>query len=315
MNMRFVIDETSWRFDDMTLDDCLTALDQLMDQIELAADQKHGVCYSEELFYQPVWREKSFYELLAPDSGFTISRDLNERLSILIHSLHTWQELDLPQPDTNQVHFNGQPQSAASIAWAHHQTKINKSNAVACLVLSPQRIGGSHDIAVANQNELIWLVADVGSYQGFFRWLITDASKNPNEMAHFSQSAFLNLDFRDHVFHGIKDMSKPYHAVVDDVVRHLAALSDYGREIFSQHFEDASNKFREFKVIMSPENGNTKQNKTAREQRTRQHHGKDVIFWWHSKLEVDRDRIHFYPNDVNNGGRILIGIFCRHLDT
>jgi hypothetical protein len=312
---RFVIDETSWQFDHLALGDCCDELEQLLDKIEKAIQEKHGVCYSEELFCQPVWQNKMFHELIDRNSGYAISRDTYERLFSIIYKLPKWQDLELSLPETDQVDFDGQPQTAASIAWAHQQSHADKNNAVACLVLSPKRICGKHKITVAKRTVSLWLVADWNSYQGFFRGLITDISKNPDEMAYFSESAFLNLDFRDHVFQGIKDMSKPYQALVGDIVKHLAALSDHGKEIFSGELEDASDKFRPLGVNMSPESGKTKQNKKACDQRTFSHKEKEVIFWWHSKLEPDRDRIHFYPNNVRTGGKIIIGIFCKHFNT
>ena len=43
--------------------------------------------------------------------------------------------------------------------------------------------------------------------------------------------------------------------------------------------------------------------------------GKTYRCEWHSKLEEHRNRIHFDVGDSTTGGRILIGIFHRHLPT
>jgi hypothetical protein len=158
-------------------------------------------------------------------------------------------------------------------------------------------------------------VADHASYQGFFRWLICETSKNPAELAQWTQSAFLQLDFHADALHGIKSMSKPFHELLPDLVCHLSALSDHGKAIFSQPWAEAPARFGQYGVDMSQENGHTKSNDKARKQRTRTHKGKEVVFWWHSKLERHQNRIHFYPDEAASTGRILVGIFCKHLDT
>ena len=315
MSIRFVIDESSWRFDQMTPLSCSEALDQLLDQIELALEQGHGVCYSEELFHQRVWQEKMFYDLLDPDCGFHISREISERLSSIIYKLPMWQDLPAPQAVNAEIQINSKLVQAASIVWAAQQTLNSQNNAVAALILPTCHAAGCHTVSLVADSVSVWLVAERDSYQGFFRWLILTTSKNPAELAQWAHSAFLQLDFYADALSGIKSMEKPYKELVGDLVRHLAALSDHGKAIFSQNWEDAPARFGQYGVDMSMENGKTKRNKDARDDRTKIHNGKEVVFWWHSKLERHQNRIHFYPNDAANTGRILVGIFCKHLRT
>lgn len=311
MNVRFVIDETCWQFDHVTISQCCIDLDSLLDQIEQALNQRHGVCYSEELFYQPVWHDKTFYDLLAYDSGFHIPQEIYERLASLIYRLPKWEELEL-QNGVTQLNSDEGSQATSSIDWALHKS-VKKDMSIACLVLTTSKKIGLHNLPHNNRETPVWFVADNLSYQGFFRWLIIETSKQPTELEQFAVSAFFNLEFRDDVFHGIKDMSKPYIELVDDLVRHLAALSDHGLEIFSKPWDQATSAFGNHKVNLSSENGNTKSNARAKKQRTYFHNGKEFTFWWHSKLSPDRDRIHFCPNDANTNQKILIGIFCQHL--
>ncbi len=314
MSIRFVIDESCWRFERMVPDDCCRALDQLLDQIELALEHRHGVCYSEQLFWLPVWHEKTFYDLLAPDSNFRLPHEINERLASIIYRLPTWEELAQSQPKTNQVDIGGSVKCAASLAWAASQNRGVPANAVAALVLSG-RMSGRCEVNADNACTSLWLVANKADYQGFFRWLILEASNNPAELEQWAASAFLQLDFYANAIQGIKSMSKPYSVLLPDLVRHLSALSDHGQAIFSQSWDEVPARFGQHGVDMSTENGNTKSNSTAKKQRTRNHLGKEIVFWWHSKLERHQDRIHFYPDDAAKTGRIVVGIFCRHLDT
>lgn len=319
MNMRFVIDESSWQFDHLPHETCsavvVQLLDQLLDQIELALSHDHGVCYSEELFWQTVWQDKTFYDLLAPECACHIPHEIYERLSSIIYKLSTWQELPAPQPINAPIYVNGEALHAASIAWAAIQTQANQASAVAALILPSCRPAGCCTVGIETGNTPIWLVADSASYQNFFRWLITETSQNPAQLAQWARSAFLQLDFYADAMHGIKSMSKPFRELLPDLVRHLAALSDHGQKIFSDSWIDAPNRFGQYGVNMSPENGNTKGNDKARRERTKTHEGREVVFWWHSKLEPHQDRIHFYPDDAAKTGRILVGIFCKHLTT
>ena len=315
MSIRFVIDESSWRFDQMTPLSCSEALDQLLDQIELALEQGHGVCYSETLFWQQVWRGKMFYDLLDPDCDFPISREISERLFSIINRLPMWQGLPAQQAINAEIQINGKLVQAASIAWAAHKTLTGQTNAVAALVLLGCHAAGCHTVGLGAANVPVWLVAGRDSYQEFFRWLILNASKNPAELGQWAHSAFLQLDFHADALPGIRHMSKPYRELLPDLVHHLAALSDHGKAIFSEPWIDAPTRFGSIGVNVSAENGNTKRNDNARKQRIKQHNGKEVIFWWHSKLEPHQNRIHFYPDDAANTGRILVGIFCEHLLT
>lgn len=322
MSNRFVIDETSWKFDSLTVEQCNTALEGLLDQIELATQHQHQVHYSEELFSQAVWQNKSICDLLACDSQFRLSPEVNERIWPIINRLTMWQDLHLPQPACEDIHCAGGIEKAASLAWAVTQTSANAADAVAGLILDvpmpTRRSKGMHHITLAGSSKSvpIWLVGTADSYQNFFRWIITETSQNPADMAALARSAFAHLDFIEGAFAGIKDMEKPYRTLVADLVKHLAALSDHGPRIFTDtSWQDVPQHFGQFGVVLSLESGNTKKNSGAKKERTRQHNGKEYVFWWHTKLERHQNRIHFSPDDVKSKGSILIGIFCLHLTT
>lgn len=107
-------------------------------------------------------------------------------------------------------------------------------------------------------------------------------------------------------------MSRGLPQIAPDIVHHLGALSDYGQTVFQAAWIGAGASFGARGVNLSDENGKTKQNQVARKERARLIDGKEVLFWWHTKIEPDRDRIHFNPDSVSSGSKILIGIFCRH---
>ena len=109
-------------------------------------------------------------------------------------------------------------------------------------------------------------------------WLIT----------HSVTSSFVN-----NCFDGIRKMSKICPDLAPDIVAHLSAFSDAGQRIFSGRWQDAQAEFGSIHINISDENGATKSDKKAAAERT--FDGKEMHFWWHSKIEPHRDRIHICP--------------------
>src|SRR5271166_3854792 len=171
----------------------------------------------------------------------------------------------------------------------------------------------SFSVGLLDATASVWFVSSARDAEYFFRWLIVEATVNPDEMEALSASAFRNLDFVTGAFNGIKSMSKPYRKLRQIIVVHLGAFSDEGARIFSGAWDRVPTEFGSLGVDISDENGDTKRNRIARIQRTRTVAGEQRVFWWHTRLERDRDRIHICPEKVRDRGRILVGIFCRHL--
>lgn len=288
----------------------------MLDLIDEAYEQGHSACYSEDLFYTLVWQNKSFYDLYESGSPISISREVRERVASIFGRLPKWSELPFPEPAAFEVQIEqGDEVWAPSIAWAHEQLIKDRSCAVACIIFPHGRPAGFLSVNVNRHTESLWFVANSQNYCDFFRWLITDTTKNPNEMESFAPSAFPAIDFVPGAFNGIKNMSKSYRELVKPLVSHLSVLSDQGKRIFEGDWRFASAEFGSWGVVISDENGNTKGNKEARKERTIKVDGTDITFWWHCKLEPDRDRIHLYPDRISTGGRLMVGIFCNHLQT
>jgi hypothetical protein len=312
--VRFVIDETSWCFEKLAPATCVEAFEVMLDRLDHAYEQGHAACYSEELFSVCVWQDKTFYDLYAIDSPVPIPHEVRERLASVFNRLPKWQDLEIPWPSSFDVRIDGDvAQHAASVAWAHAETLREPSGAVACVIFPGRKEGGCRDVAVAEQHAPIWFVSSEEHYSAFFRWLITETTRNPGELAAFALSAFPAIEFVVGVFDGIKGMSKPYRNLVADLVVHLGALSDHGQRIFAGPWLRVPQEFGALRVEISDENGNTRANAHARNARTVVIRGEQVVCWWHTKLQPDRDRIHIFPYHLRTGGKLVVGIFCRHL--
>ncbi|MHC2371320.1 hypothetical protein ACVIQT_005968 [Bradyrhizobium diazoefficiens] len=259
---------------------------------------------------------KSFYELYAEDSPIRISYEVRERVAAIFARLQTWQDLDCDWPDSFEVSVDGAALEAApSIAWAHAQTTRGIQHSAACIAHPTRRREGCVEVILSDRTQAVWFVSSAQQFQCFFRWLIAHATRNHNEMLELCKPAFHSLDFVDGALDGIKSMSRPYNHIVGDIVRHLSAFSDHGQRIFSGPWSRVSAEFGPLGVDISDENGGTKSNRIARNERTRIHQGVETVFWWHSKIEPHRDRIHISPENVKKGEPIVVGIFCEHLTT
>lgn len=292
------IDENSFDFNHLSPQQCADALDQLCDRIEQAQADGHTVFYSDDLFWRQVSGAAMFYDLLnLPE--WQQYRDVFDRMSVALARLAAWQEslpADAPQlPDTR--------------TWV--ATQCQAGNPAAALVLSPPESGA----CILHQGTAIYLIATAANYAQFFRDLLAQSNTHWRDNEAWFASAFAGLAFVEGALAGIKDMEGDATALRCEVLRHFAVLADHGHAIFAASQEHAAKELVSLGVNASPENGNTKANQKAKKERTRHHQGRDIVFWWHSKLEKHRNRIHFYPDEVRDGKPILIGILCRHLST
>jgi hypothetical protein len=94
-------------------------------------------------------------------------------------------------------------------------------------------------------------------------------------------------------------------------------LSDHAAELFSTlqatRRDEIGPRLSALGANASDENGQTKRNHKCERDRTRTYRGRDLTFWWHSKLQPHVDRIHFlYQAREGNHGFIVIGIFTEH---
>ena len=312
MTIRLVIEETSWRFDGIPAADCIEALEALLDRIDDAYADGHDSCYSEDLFDVFVLEDKRFFDLCGDDSPLPIPIEVRERIASIFGRIQKWQDISLP--DHFDVRVGTEPmQFAPSIAWAHPRSVEQPLDRPACLVFAPVRADGCFPVTVNDVTRDVWFIAGRPSYNKYFRALIEQFSGSPQEMESLSQSAFPELEFRPGCFGGIKDMSKPYKELAKPIVHHLGTLNDEGARIFGGPRERVAAEFGAFGIDISNENGNTKNDDEALNERTKIVGGQEVQFLWHMKLERHCDRIHLHPGRVSAGGRIMVGIFCNHL--
>lgn len=310
---RFAIDERSFQLAGLPAGQVATAIKALIDLVREVTNAGHGVCFDPDMFTMPVWAGLSFYELF---TAGTVGLSVEDQIAATTYfsTIVRWDDVDGAAPTALDVSVAGGPtETSGTIAWAHTRASLKLSGA-ACISCAATRRLGLNDVQLIGGGlEKIWFVNDMPGVRDYFRGLLSAYAGAPADLELLAGDAFPALTFVDGSFAGVKGMSRGLPQIAPDIVRHLGALSDYGQAVFQAAWIDAEASFGAKGVSLSDENGKTKQNKVARQERARTIGGQEVLFWWHTKIEPDRDRIHFNPDQVPSGGKIMIGIFCRHL--
>jgi hypothetical protein len=312
--MRYVMDETCLDFNGCTNEEYINSLEYVLDVLDDAILAGYDCFYSSEMFLRLVYNEFSIWELFNPQSPIAISAEVRIRLAVIFSKLKSIQDFDDEDIYKSSFKFKETGvECCHSVAWA-------------CFIM----LSGADEIAICITSNLscnegllimesdlgcvdLWFVASQKSSQNMFRWIICNFTSSPSEMENYASYAFTNLNFIEGAFNGIKGMSKPYANLLEPIVKHLSTLSDEGERIFSGRREDIEAEFGAYGVNLSDENGATKRNSRTKSERTAKFKNQDRHFWWHTKLEKHKDRIHFCPADLPSGGKIIIGIFCYHL--
>ena len=254
-------------------------LEETLDIIDDALERGHGCCRSEELFCIPVREGRSFWDLCAANSPIVIPREVLVRITVAFDRMPVWEDLDGQCPDSFEAAVNGGAmEDAPSIAWAHAQAQFDKRRSMACITHRKRHGSGQLDVLVGTTSVPLWFVSTARDCERYFRWLIIETTSSPGQMKALAASAFRDLQFVDGVFDGIKSMSKPYTAIAPAIVAHLAAFSDEGRRIFDGPRPRVAAEFGALGIDISDENGNTKGNRRARNERTLLVDGEERVF-------------------------------------
>lgn len=314
--MQYVVDESVMDFNGLDVECSYEIIESVLDRMDDALLSGASCFYSEELFNIQVCDGLTLWDLCVEGSPVPLSYEIQARLAAIFGRLQTWESLGDHVLEDVEVRLDETiVVNARSIAWAHQKFTKNHDDLVACIVGTGRTPSGLKEVFVGGKGAELWFIGSGRDDERLYRWLIINSTSCPAELEELSPMAFKGLDFIDGAFNGIKGMSKPYRSLLPDLIKHLSALSDEGRNFFNGPWDEVDAKFGSLGVNLSDENGSTKRNGVARHERTRDWKGCSRIFWWHTKLERHQDRIHFCPDGVSRGENILIGIFCHHLTT
>lgn len=308
--MIFALDERGWEVGAKSAGAWIEALELVLDLIDELIERGHSLAYSESIFLEPITSTLTLYDLYAPDSPIEILPELRVRIAVTFSRAAKLEDVFASDADFNVEIGSSQIERAETIAWAAARYLHDESQITPCI---SNVSTGLHTIKYQGKSLPIWLVNSTELVEHFFRWLIVATTSKPSHIEELSSEAFRKLAFVAGSFDGIKRMTGSYASLIEKIVHDLAFLSDNGKQIFSQSWQDVSKKFGAGNVDISDENGSTKQNGTAKRERAIKYEGVDLFFWWHIKIEPHQNRIHICPDKASSGGPIVVGIFCHHL--
>ncbi len=301
--LRFVVDESSWDLAGLRPRDFEDALEALLDRLDTASKrQEEAQLY--EGFYDFDGVTPRPFRLLFEPNEIIQDCDLRLRVSRALDRLAVWtDEVAL------DVDMDGSTLLAPSIAFAHD--KVGQGQALACLTLRTAGRSGPLDVTVDGRTQTVHFVTDEPEHRAFFRDAIEVENADDKAYPALAASAFPELRWADGLWGGLHDFSKPFRELRAEVTRHLGVLDDHGLPICREHRpQDWQAHFGSHGVTATGENGRTMRNNRARRDRTRTWDEAEHVFWWHAKIEPDRDRIHFLYDA--GAGCIVVGIFTEH---
>lgn len=255
--------------------------------------------------------------LYEADFPGALDRDLRLALAEAINRCVEWDARE-PLPVPVHVEVDGEQFVAHTIAFTHAQAGAGRATANLCLGCAGR--SGRREVTRGGVTCSLHFVATEAERLPFLREVpeIEDLDEDAY-MAH-APHAFPTLYFVAGMAQQFRRFTRPYRDLRAWVTEHLAALNDHFRTIFADHQGEPSKVMAEFlsrcKVDASPESPNTRRNKSAMRERLVLVEGREVWCEWHTKLEPRYNRIHFHPGSPGvAGGRLVVGIFHRHLST
>lgn len=213
---------------------------------------------------------------------------------------------------------------APSVAWAH--AAITAGRAVACLSMADEP-NEPFSVCVAGQTRSLFFLgrgpegetkSGADPWLAFYRSVPEVEDHDGDTYLSHTPLLFPALHFKADIARELRRFDGDFASLRVEVTRHLAALNDHFRAVFTTQRGEPRRVEAEMRarcgIQLSPESGNTKANKAAWAERKVVIDGRELHCDWHTKLAPDRNRIHFHPGDREvAGGKIIIGIFHEHL--
>lgn len=319
MNIRHVIDESGLRLGGFRGEAAREIVDAFLQRLDVASDREECVARTSELYNAPVTDEHELFEVLFEAETSPIDDvDLRRRLQRAIDRAQIWDDDPelFARISAVDVKVDAEEVYAPALAFAHSCRDIPRT--IGCLNFRSSGREGTLAVEAGGNTHELHFVIDEASHRQVFRDAVEIENMTKSEFSDNASSAFPDLLWADNLWSELGEFKRPYRELRSTIVRHLAVLADVGADIFDELMstrpEEIGPRLDVRGVPASDENGRTKQDKQARLDRTRHFDGEELVFWWHTKLLPDTDRIHFLwrPGVEEERGVIIIGIFTDH---
>lgn len=311
---QFFIDE--FFFQDLSVSP-IDWCEQVTDFLEVAEDIQNSplqpdfkpILWASDLFWETELRSgRRLDELLFTDFyRDSLTRDEVIRLQRILSQ-------------SSQFIFSELPRIEGAQANGHGKTKCETYNFGGLLtnrdsefLNASEHWDQTHHFPIRSKDELEY----------FYRRWIVSTSQPENVFFEYSCLAFKNTFFHNTL--NFNSFSDRYENLLPCIVEHLSFLNDSIQNIFIEQknqpnqitaHASASN------IDVSPESPQTHRNASAMREREVDVSGENICCEWHTKIFLDKDRIHFHPGlnqseevDKVTCGRVIVGIFAEHLST
>ena len=240
-----------------------------------------------------------------------LQRDQSLRLLTLLDQCVAWSRPAAVDTDSEIV-VDGTHCQGDGIAWAREKAILKNWTAV---VTTPHRFAaGVHSVDKPGQSLPVdvYFAASTENHPGFFRLLYELEDISEPHFFELARLAFPRLVFAADI--SFRKFQGAYPTLRPKVVDHLGRINDRFPELYTAENGMPSEVSSRLGIQVSME-GSTRSSERLMRLRDVEFRGQVYRCEWHSKLEPNRNRIHFKVIDGTAETNILIGIFHEHLAT
>lgn len=329
--MAFVIDSTEWDFTGLNVLDVSCKLEKILDRLSDATNRAELVYWGSSLQSQIVAENMDLWTFLHSDSMNLLNKDLLNELSAFLNTATFYEDHDACWPkgfaEIDVFHANGH-KATLDVAFAHLKLMDNEPFAFLSFGATSNTVTRSE-----RGNISILYIHNDTEQKSFWRSTALSMLRDtPENLEYLSSHAYPNLYFVENVWKGIKLFDGGYPAVHEELKKYLAVFDDYGKWIFEESppalqpsdvtekivgqaptNELLVNRFRAFKLDVSPEKPEVRKDNHCRIAREVTLNGKTLYCEWHGKLELHKNRIHIHKPVPQSDDKLVIAVFCEHL--
>lgn len=322
--IRTYIDETSVSFGDADSDSLRNAIEDFVAVTTSILDRgrehdDESLLKVASIFNAKVRPGCLLLDFLYPAQGEPALRDARQQLRIAIDRIPTIE----PSNTDHHLELSSSDRPILSPDLARELLDSYPRSPVPVLALATAGLCGSVEVTLNGASTCLWFVTTAESRTDFFRAWLASNPPAPHDFEDFLGRAFPRLEWCDGAANGLRtNKSLFFGAHFPTTLVHLAVLNDDCAQLFT---EETNNAKREklldaVGVSASPESPNTRKSATKAAQRRREWKGREVHFWWHTKIRYNHGRIHFYheprsKDEAPTYGTIIVGICTDHLQT
>ena len=315
-----VLDESSWSASASLTAQAIAAMEALADLLDVAWARRETVCRHSCFYDAPTGSTKQIVNVLFDNDALrSVDRDLSERLYLAVDRADLLKDEDAASLDASVL---GETIFAPGVAWAHLQTGAQQAAGLLPLATDRRR-RGILPVVVDGTSRSLHFITCEEEHVDFFRSAATFPNIGNVEFKALAHSAFPALEWLDSSWDELwRYRDCFFDQRLPDLVQHLAVLNDEAATLFYKHPGGAgvAEQLRARGVKASSENGNARSYQPSIAARTRVYRGREEVFWWHTKIQWDKGRIHFLHvqnpaprrGDRPEHGHIVIGIFKDH---